>query len=79
VRHVRAGNDQLAAEFLVFLAGETLIVYGSAMELAARIERRRRSVMFGQFDVPIRLLTKASSQPGESLDNRIRRRGYFMS
>jgi hypothetical protein len=35
VHHVRSGNDQLAAGFLVFLAGETLIVAGSAMELAA--------------------------------------------
>src|SRR5439155_25204082 len=35
VHHVREGNDQLAAGVLVFLAGETLIVFGSAMELAA--------------------------------------------
>ncbi|MDP9176543.1 MAG: hypothetical protein M3O61_02580 [Gemmatimonadota bacterium] len=35
VHHVREGNDQLAAGFLVFLAGETLIVSGSAIELAA--------------------------------------------
>ena len=35
VHHVREGNDQLAAGFLVFLAGETLIVSGSAMEIAA--------------------------------------------
>jgi hypothetical protein len=35
VHHARGGNDQLAAGFLVFLAGETLIVAGSAMELAA--------------------------------------------
>jgi len=35
VHHVRGGNDQLAAGFLVFLAGEALIVAGSAMELAA--------------------------------------------
>jgi hypothetical protein len=35
VHHLRAGNDQLAAGFLVFFAGETLIVSGSAMELAA--------------------------------------------
>jgi len=35
VHHVRGGNDQLAAGFLVFLAGETLIVAGSAMDLAA--------------------------------------------
>ena len=35
VHHIREGNDQLAAGFLVFLAGETLIVAGSAMELAA--------------------------------------------
>ena len=35
VHHDREGNDQLAAGFLVFLAGETLIVAGSAMELAA--------------------------------------------
>ena len=35
VHHLRQGNDQVAAGFLVFLAGETLIVSGSAMELAA--------------------------------------------
>jgi hypothetical protein len=35
VHHVRLGQEQLAAGFLVFLAGETLIVSGSAMELAA--------------------------------------------
>ena len=35
VHHVRNGNDQLAAGFLVFLAGETLIVSGSGMDLAA--------------------------------------------
>jgi hypothetical protein len=34
VHHVREGNVQLAAGFLVFLAGETLIVSGSAMDLA---------------------------------------------
>jgi hypothetical protein len=33
--HVREGNVQLAAGFLVFLAGETLIVSGSAMDLVA--------------------------------------------
>jgi hypothetical protein len=33
--HAREGNVQLAAGFLVFLAGETLIVSGSAMDLAA--------------------------------------------
>jgi hypothetical protein len=37
VHHLREGNDQLAAGFLVFLAGETLIVSGSAMELAASV------------------------------------------
>jgi hypothetical protein len=35
VHHLRHGNGQLAAGFLVFLAGETLIVSGSAMDLAA--------------------------------------------
>jgi hypothetical protein len=35
LHHFRQGNDQLAAGFLVFLAGETLIVSGSAMELEA--------------------------------------------
>ena len=35
VHHLRQGNEQLAAGFLVFLAGETLIASGSAMELAA--------------------------------------------
>ena len=35
VHHLRNGREQLAAGFLVFLAGETLIVSGSAMDLAA--------------------------------------------
>jgi hypothetical protein len=35
VHYFREGRDQLAAGFLVFLAGETLIVSGSAMTLAA--------------------------------------------
>jgi hypothetical protein len=35
VHHLRQGNDQLAAGFLVFLAGQTLIVSGSALELEA--------------------------------------------
>jgi hypothetical protein len=35
VYHLREGHDQLAAGFLVFLAGETLIVSGSGMDLAA--------------------------------------------
>jgi len=33
VHHLRQGNDELAAGFLVFLAGETLIVSGSGMGL----------------------------------------------
>lgn len=35
VHHIRLGNEQLAAGFLVFLAGQTLVVSGSAMELSA--------------------------------------------
>ncbi|HEX5076302.1 MAG TPA: hypothetical protein VFW03_24020 [Gemmatimonadaceae bacterium] len=35
IHHLRNGREQLAAGFLVFLAGETLIVSGSAMDLAA--------------------------------------------
>ena len=35
VYHFRQGNDQLAAGFIVFLAGETLIVSGSALDLSA--------------------------------------------
>ena len=35
LHHLRRGDTQLAAGFLVFLAGETLIVSGSAMDLAA--------------------------------------------
>ena len=35
VYHFRQGHDLLATGFLVFLAGETLIVSGSAMDLAA--------------------------------------------
>ena len=35
VHHLRRGDEQLAAGFLVFLAGETLIVSTSALPLAA--------------------------------------------
>ncbi len=35
VRYFRRGNDLAAAGFLVFVAAETLIVSGSAMDLAA--------------------------------------------
>ena len=35
LHHLRKGDVQLGAGFLVFLAGETLIVSGSAMDLAA--------------------------------------------
>jgi hypothetical protein len=35
--HVREGNVQLAAGFLIFLAGETLIVSGAAMDLVASV------------------------------------------
>lgn len=35
IHHLRRGNDVVAAGFLVFVAGETLIVSSSAMDLAA--------------------------------------------
>jgi hypothetical protein len=35
VHHARRGNELLAAGFLVFLAGETLIAAGSGMDLTA--------------------------------------------
>jgi len=35
VHYLKLGNEQLAAAFLVFLAGQTLVVSGSAMSLAA--------------------------------------------
>ena len=35
VHHLRQGRDQLAAGFLVFMVGETLIVAGSAMTVEA--------------------------------------------
>jgi len=35
IHHVRRGNDAVAAGFLVFVVGETLIVSGAAMDLAA--------------------------------------------
>ena len=35
VHHIRLGNEQLAAGFLVFVAGQTLVVSGSAMEPSA--------------------------------------------
>ena len=37
VHHLRRGNDLVAAGFLVFVAGETLIVSGSAMTLEASV------------------------------------------
>jgi hypothetical protein len=33
--HLREGHDQLAAGFLIFLAGQALVLSGSALELAA--------------------------------------------
>lgn len=35
VYHLKRGHEQLAAGFLVFVAGQTLVVSGSAMELSA--------------------------------------------
>jgi hypothetical protein len=35
VHHVRQGNELLAAAFLVYMAGETLMVLGSAMDVTA--------------------------------------------
>jgi hypothetical protein len=34
VHHIKLGHEQLAAGFLVFVAGQTLVVSGSAMELS---------------------------------------------
>lgn len=34
-QHLRLGHERVAAGFLVFLAGETLVISGSAMDLAA--------------------------------------------
>lgn len=35
VHHIKLGNEQLAAGFLTFVAGQTLVVSGSAMDLVA--------------------------------------------
>jgi hypothetical protein len=35
VHHLRRGNDLLAAAFLVYMVGETLMVVGASMELSA--------------------------------------------
>lgn len=35
VHHIKLGNEQLAAGFLTFAAGQTLVVSGSSMDLAA--------------------------------------------
>jgi hypothetical protein len=35
VHHIRHGNEQLAAGFLTFVAGQTLVVSSAAMDLAA--------------------------------------------
>jgi hypothetical protein len=37
LHHFRRGNDLVAAGFLVFVAGETLVLSGAAMDLAASV------------------------------------------
>lgn len=43
VHHIKLGHEQLAAGFLVFAAGQTLVVSGSAMQL-------ERALAFGPRD-----------------------------
>jgi hypothetical protein len=61
VHHLRQGNEQLAAGFLVFLAGETLIVSGSAMELAASAPTVAAG--FGLWAAALALISAAPALP----------------
>jgi len=64
VHHIRLGIEQLAAGFLVFLAAQTLVVSGSAMELSAS------SATFGAgaglWAAALSLVSASSGQQGPS-------------
>jgi hypothetical protein len=52
VHHLRRGNDLLAAGYLVFVAGETLILSGAAMDLGYRAAVRSRRRLVGRLARP---------------------------
>ena len=61
VHHIRFGNEQLAAGFLVFMAGQTLVVSGSAMEFSASSATFGAGV--GLWAVALALVSASSATP----------------
>lgn len=61
VHHIRLGNEQLAAGFLVFLLGQTLVVSGSAMELSASSATFGAGV--GLWAAALALVSSSSAMP----------------
>jgi len=61
VHHLRRGDEMLAAGFLVFMAGETLIVSSSALELAAATPSFGAGV--GLWAAALLLISAASAMP----------------
>ena len=61
VHHIRLGNEQLAAGFLVFIAGQTLVVSGSAMELSPSSATFGAGV--GLWAVALALVSASSATP----------------
>jgi hypothetical protein len=62
VHHVRRGNGQLAAGFLVFLAGETLMVAGSGMDLTTSAPLLAAGA--GLWAAGLALVSASSEMPG---------------
>jgi len=61
VHHIRLGNEQLAAGFLVFVAGQTLVVSGSAIELSASSATFGAGV--GLWAAALALISASSAMP----------------
>jgi hypothetical protein len=61
VHHIKLGNEQLAAGFIVFIAGQTLVVSGSAMELSASSATFGAGV--GLWAAGLALVSASSVQP----------------
>jgi hypothetical protein len=59
--HIKLGNEQLAAGFIVFIAGQTLVVSGSAMELSASSATFGAGV--GLWAAGLALVSASSVQP----------------
>jgi hypothetical protein len=61
VHHIKHGNELLATGFLVFVAGQTLVVSGSAMDLSASTATFGAGV--GLWAAALALVSATSTQP----------------